>query len=138
MSRLNHEKKFNNASISNTHKINKKQIRVYKIDAKDREIYPLEIENSLEYILKAFDFYNYDAINFGEREILFLGIDSDYDKNIQPYLIKGQNKNYFCNGVLVKFPATEDNENLQSVKSDISQLLEYVDFTDTFSNNILK
>lgn len=131
MSKLNYETKYNNTSISSPYKINKKQITVYKIDAKRREICDLKTENSLAFIMKALDFYNCDEIAFKEREILYLGTDPDYDESITPYQIKGRNKNYFCNGVLVRFPATNDNENLQSVQSDISELLELINFCDT-------
>lgn len=116
--------------ISKHHKILDKKILVYKIDVEKRTVEELQIKNSLEYIKKQLDFYNYEEFLFNSEnsEILILGKDKDYEENNTPYTIKGIDDKFYGNGILVRFSPSNDNENLQSVRSALSLLKSVVNF----------
>lgn len=110
-------------------KIVDKDIRVIVVDVKKRTIREHKVKNSLTYIKKCYDFFEFVELQYSKHKLdcFLFGIDEDLKSN-KPYYCKGYPDPIYGNGILLKFPYDGDYERLQSTKISLSSFEDKITF----------
>lgn len=126
---MKHQTKLNPSRIFIGKKTTIKEINAIKIDVVEQSVTEFKISNSISYILKYLDIYNYRFIPIIEnsRDCFIVGIDMDL-KNKKSFSIKDTSYTFYGNSILVEIPKSEDFEKLKSTKFKVENIKEKIIF----------
>lgn len=117
---MNYNTKPNQSTIIRV-KVVDKDIRVIVVDVKKRTVSEQKVRNSLHFLRRNFDFFEFVEIQYSPNEMdcFIFGADKDLKVN-KPYYYKGYPHPIYGNGILIKYPHNGDYERLKRTKISVS------------------
>ena len=128
---MKYQSKSNQNKIFNGPKIIIKEINAIKIDIVLQSVTLVKINNSISFIQKYLDIYNYDVIPVERNSYncFIVGLDEDL-KQKKSFTIKGINSVFYGDSVLVEVPKSNDYEKLKSTQLKIEDVESLISFND--------
>lgn len=128
---MKYQSKSNQSKIYSGPKIIIKEINVIKIDVVLQSVTLIKISNSISFIQKNLDIYNYDVIPVERNSYncFIVGLDEDL-KQKKSFTIKGVNGIFYGDSIVVEIPKSNDYEKLKSTQLKIEDIKSLIAFND--------
>ena len=128
---MNHQIKPNQSRIMVGKKVTFREIKAIEIDPENQKITSLNISNSISYLQKYLDFYEYEIFPLKENsaDSIFVSADNDSVGNKESFTINGIIETFYGKAIVVKIPKSLDFEKLQSATATVEEVKAKITFS---------